>query len=442
MNIIINENQKKSNGLKSRELVIDILIDIIEKGANPDQSLKKKLQSDKYLTLPKEDIAFCMIIMMTTLRRWGHIEIILAKYLKNSIESHSRRIHFLLLTSVCQILYLNTPPYAAVNSAIELTKNDKKSSKLRGLVNAVLRRISDDKDTILSQIMNPLDLLPDWIRDRWKNFYTNDEIKTISDTLLSDPPLDISLKDYSLEVIKDLNGSVLSTGSIRLHDYSYIPNIKFYNEGLWWIQDVSASIPIKLIEDNLKDKLFVDLCAAPGGKTASLLSKGAIVVAVDKSAERLKILKENLDRLKYKAKIVHADGTIWFPKEKVDGVLIDAPCSSTGVIRRNPDILRRKINNLEFFTHNQEKLLNNGINMLKVGGILIYCTCSLEPEEGEDQINRILKERTDIKLRKIILEKLPEFKKSIRKEGFMRILPGILPDGGNDGFFISILEKK
>jgi 16S rRNA (cytosine967-C5)-methyltransferase len=205
---------------------------------------------------------------------------------------------------------------------------------------------------------------------------------------------------------------------------------------------VSASIPIKLIEDNLKDKLFVDLCAAPGGKTASLLSKGAIVVAVDKSAERLKILKENLDRLKYKAKIVHADGTIWFPKEKVDGVLIDAPCSSTGVIRRNPDILRRKINNLEFFTHNQEKLLNNGINMLKVGGILIYCTCSLEPEEGEDQINRILKERTDIKLRKIILEKLPEFKKSIRKEGFMRILPGILPDGGNDGFFISILEKK
>ena len=442
MNIIINENQKKSNGLKSRELVIDILIDIIEKGANPDQSLKKKLQSDKYLTLPKEDIAFCMMIMMTTLRRWGHIEIILAKYLKNSIESHSRRIHFLLLTSVCQILYLNTPPYAAVNSAIELTKNDKKSSKLRGLVNAVLRRISDDKDTILSQIMNPLDLLPDWIRDRWKNFYTNDEIKTISDTLLSAPPLDLSLKDYSLEVIKDLNGSVLSTGSIRLHDYSYIPNIKFYNEGLWWIQDVSASIPIKLIEDNLKDKLFVDLCAAPGGKTASLLSKGAIVVAVDKSAERLKILKENLDRLKYKAKIVHADGTIWFPKEKVDGVLIDAPCSSTGVIRRNPDILRRKINNLEFFTHNQEKLLNNGINMLKVGGILIYCTCSLEPEEGEDQINRILKERTDIKLRKIILEKLPEFKKSIRKEGFMRILPGILPDGGNDGFFISILEKK
>ena len=393
MNIIINENQKKSNGLKSRELVIDILIDIIEKGANPDQSLKKKLQSDKYLTLPKEDIAFCMMIMMTTLRRWGHIEIILAKYLKNSIESHSRRIHFLLLTSVCQILYLNTPPYAAVNSAIELTKNDKKSSKLRGLVNAVLRRISDDKDTILSQIMNPLDLLPDWIRDRWKNFYTNDEIKTISDTLLSAPPLDISLKDYSLEVIKDLNGSVLSTGSIRLHDYSYIPNIKFYNEGLWWIQDVSASIPIKLIEDNLKDKLFVDLCAAPGGKTASLLSKGAIVVAVDKSAERLKILKENLDRLKYKAKIVHADGTIWFPKEKVDGVLIDAPCSSTGVIRRNPDILRRKINNLEFFTHNQEKLLNNGINMLKVGGILIYCTCSLEPEEGEDQINRILKDR-------------------------------------------------
>jgi len=442
MRSIINNNSKNLNGLNSRGLATDILMDVIEMQSNPDQSLEKFLKQDKYKSLSREDLAFCKIIMMTTLRRWGHIEIILSRYLKDSIEKHSRRIHIILLISICQIVYLNNAAYAVVNIAINLTKRDRKSSKLSGLVNAVLRKISNEKDSIKTEEMDSLDLLPEWMQVKWGQVYSIEELDQISKTLLSDPPLDLSAKNNNQKIAEDLGGSLLSTGSIRLNNYSYIPSIKYYDDGLWWVQDISASIPIKLVEDNLKGKLFVDLCAAPGGKTANLLAKGAVVTAVDKSLNRLEILKDNLNRLNYEAIIIHADGTKWQPKNKVDGVLIDAPCSSTGVIRRNPDILLKEISNIDYFTETQINLLNNGINMLKKGGVLIYCTCSLEPEEGENQINKILKDRKDIHIREINAEKIPEFKKCIKKEGFMRILPGVIADGGNDGFFISILEKK
>ena len=155
----------------------------------------------------------------------------------------------------------------------------------------------------------------------------------------------------------------------------------------------------------MKSKWFGWLCASPVGKTANLLAKGAVFTAVDKSLNRWEILKDNLNRLNYKATIIHADGTKWQPKNKVDGVLIDAPCSSTGVIRRNPDILLKEIGNIDYFTQNQINLLNNGINMLRKGGVLIYCTCSLEPEEGENQIKKILKDKEKNNIRKIKEEK-------------------------------------
>ncbi len=186
---------------------------------------------------------------------------------------------------------------------------------------------------------------------------------------------------------------------------------------------------------------FVDFCAAPGGKTANLIQAGAIVTAIDSSKERIKVLQQNLKRLKYKAEIIHADASVWSPKKPYDGVLIDAPCSSTGVIRRNPDILRRKDFNLDYFVSIQEKLLNNGLNVLKKGGILIYCTCSMEREEGEDQIKKILSERTDVKIKEIDKDKISIVKKYIKPEGYVRIIPNTIADGGNDGFFISILQK-
>jgi 16S rRNA (cytosine967-C5)-methyltransferase len=378
---------------------------------------------------------------MTTLRYWGFIEKILDKYLSNSIEEHSPRIHIILLISITQIIVICSPPYAVVNIAINLTKRDRKSYKLQGLVNAVLRKISREIVDINLKEFDANFLLPDWLRSRWLEQYKPSEILSTAQSLLTPPPLDITVKQSESKLVSEINGVILNTGTIRLFDYGFIPDIKYYSDGKWWVQDVSASIPVKLIENEIKGMNFVDFCAAPGGKTANLIQAGAIVTAIDSSKERIKVLEQNLRRLKYKAEIIHADASVWSPKKPYDGVLIDAPCSSTGVIRRNPDILRRKDFNLDYFVSIQEKLLNNGLNVLKKGGILIYCTCSMEREEGEDQIKKIMSERTDVRIKEIDKDKISFVKKYIKPEGYVRIIPNTLADGGNDGFFISILQK-
>jgi len=416
-------------------------MNITQKNINTDQSFDFYLSKDKYKSLPKEDLAFSKNIIMTTLRYWGFIEKILEKYLSKSIEEHSPRIHIILLISITQIIVISSPSYAVVNIAINLTKRDRKSYKLQGLVNAVLRKISREIENINLKEFDAIILLPDWLRSRWNVQYKPNEILSSAQSLLTPPPLDISVKYPESKLASEINGITLNTGTIRLFDYGFIPDIKYYSDGIWWVQDVSASFPVKLIENEIKGMNFVDFCAAPGGKTANLIQAGATVTAIDSSKERIKVLQQNLKRLKYKAEIIHADASVWAPEKNYDGVLIDAPCSSTGVIRRNPDILRRKDFNLDYFVSIQEKLLNNGLNVLKKGGILIYCTCSMEREEGEDQIKKILSERTDVKIKEIDKDKISIVKKYIKPEGYVRIMPNTIADGGNDGFFISILQK-
>lgn len=416
-------------------------MNITQKNINTDQSFDFYLSKDKYKSLPKEDLAFSKNIIMTTLRYWGFIEKILEKYLSKSIEEHSPRIHIILLISITQIIVISSPSYAVVNIAINLTKRDRKSYKLQGLVNAVLRKISREIENINLKEFDAIILLPDWLRSRWNVQYKPNEILSSAQSLLTPPPLDISVKYPESKLASEINGITLDTGTIRLFDYGFIPDIKSYSDGIWWVQDVSASFPVKLIENEIKGMNFVDFCAAPGGKTANLIQAGATVTAIDSSKERIKVLQQNLKRLKYKAEIIHADASVWAPEKSYDGVLIDAPCSSTGVIRRNPDILRRKDFNLDYFVSIQEKLLNNGLNVLKKGGILIYCTCSMEREEGEDQIKKILSERTDVKIKEIDKDKISIVKKYIKPEGYVRIMPNTIADGGNDGFFISILQK-
>ncbi|MEL0232314.1 MAG: RsmB/NOP family class I SAM-dependent RNA methyltransferase [Hyphomicrobiales bacterium] len=437
-----NDLKKKDYlGYKARELAVDVLLNITQKNINTDQSFDFYLSKDKYKSLPKEDLAFSKNIIMTTLRYWGFIEKILDKYLSNSIEEHSPRIHIILLISITQIIVISSPPYAVVNIAINLTKRDRKSYKLQGLVNAVLRKISREIEDINLKEFDANFLLPDWLRSRWHEQYNPSEILSTAQSLLTPPPLDITVKQPESKLVSEINGVTLNTGTIRLFDYGFIPDIKYYSDGEWWVQDVSASIPVKLIENEIKGMNFVDFCAAPGGKTANLIQAGAIVTAIDSSKERIKVLEQNLRRLKYKAEIIHADASVWSPKKPYDGVLIDAPCSSTGVIRRNPDILRRKDFNLDYFVSIQEKLLRNGLDIIKKGGILVYCTCSMEKEEGEDQIKKILSERADVNIKEIDIEKISIVKKYIKPEGYVRIIPNTLADGGNDGFFISILQK-
>mgnify|MGYP001177435853 CR=1 FL=1 len=432
----------QEKGYIPRALALDILDEVVCKNVSPDDRLEFYLKKENYRSLPKEDIALCKSIVMTTLRRWGHIEQILYNYLKKSVRSHSPRIHLIMMTAICQLIFMQSPPYAVVNLAIIQTKNDKKSYKLKNLVNAVLRRVSDDIEKYTDDQFDNLELIPKWMLDRWKNYYTSDEINQIASSLVNIPPLDITVKKIDQEIAEDFGGRSIIPRNIRLNNFGFIPDIKYYHDGKWWVQDIAASIPVMLIQSAVCNKSILDLCAAPGGKTANLIDAGAKVTAIDSSVDRIDILKRNLKRLNLKADIIHADGTIWSTKLKYDGVLIDAPCSSTGVIRRNPDILRRRNHNLDYLTNLQHKLLINGIELLKKGGFLLYCTCSLEKEEGEYQIERIIEERQDIAVKKIDKKDVRIFQEFIHPKGYLRILPDTIADGGNDGFFISILQKK
>ena len=432
----------QEKGYTSRALALEILDEVVRKNVSPDDRLEFYLKKESYLNLPKEDIALCKSIVMTTLRRWGHIEHILYNYLKKKVQSHSPRIHLIMMTAICQLIFMQSPPYAVVNLAIIQTKNDKKSYKLKNLVNAVLRRVSDDIDKYTDDQFDNLELIPKWMLNRWKNYYTADEINQIANSLVNIPPLDITLKKIDEKISEDLGGSSIVPRNIRFKKFGFIPDIKYYHDGKWWVQDIAASIPVQIIKNEINNKNIVDLCAAPGGKTANLIDAGAKVTAIESSVDRINLLKINLKRLNFEADIIHADGTKWSTKLKYDGVLIDAPCSSTGVIRRNPDILRRKNHNLDYLTNLQHKLLINGIKLIKKGGFLLYCTCSLEKEEGEYQIDRILNQRDDIALRKIEKKDISIFQEFIHPNGYLRILPNTIADGGNDGFFISILQKK
>ena len=432
----------QEKGYIPRELALEILYEVVRKNVSPDDRLEFYLKKESYRNLPKEDIALCKLIVMTTLRRWGHIEQILYIHLKKSVQSHSPRIHLIMMTAICQLIFMQSPPYAVVNLAIIQTKNDKKSYKLKNLVNAVLRRVCDNINKYTDYQFDNLELIPKWILDRWKNYYTTDEINQIANSLINIPPLDITLKKIDEKIAEDLGGRSIVPRNIRFKKFGFIPDIKYYHDGKWWVQDIAASIPVQIIQNEIYNKSIVDLCAAPGGKTANLIDAGAKVTAIESSIDRINLLKINLKRLNFEADIIHADGTKWSTKLKYDGVLIDAPCSSTGVIRRNPDILRRKNHNLDYLTNLQYKLLINGIKLIKKGGFLLYCTCSLEKEEGEYQIDRVLDERDDIALRKIDKKDISIFQEFIDPNGYLRILPNTIADGGNDGFFISILQKK
>jgi 16S rRNA (cytosine967-C5)-methyltransferase len=313
-------------------------------------------------------------------------------------------------------------------------------------VNAVLRRVSESGAKKLKALPETLNI-PPWLRRNWRAAHGAVALKEMAAELVREPGLDITVKhpQEAQEWARRLGGVLLPTGTIRIEKPpAPVPELPGFAQGAWWVQDVAAALPVRLAGD-VRGKRVADLCAAPGGKTAQLAAAGADVVAVDVSAKRLARLRENLQRLKLEAQIVCSDVLAWKPAEKFDLVLLDAPCTATGTYRRHPDVLWSKSpEQMRELVDLQARMLRHAAGLVKEGGMLIYCVCSLQPEEGEAQAGGFLEEHGGAFARRAVAaDEVMGLEQVVNDAGDVRTLPfyTVGEERGMDGFFITRLIR-
>lgn len=389
-----------------------------------------------FTTLSPRDRAFARLLIVTVLRRLGEIDARLDRLLRHPLPEKAGRAQNVLRLGVAQLAYLGTPAHAAVDTAVRLL--EKSFPHLKGLANAVLRKVSPDPTADPPAGINT----PAWLWQSWREAYGPATAAAIAAAHLTEPPLDISVAGDPDAWAERLDADRLPTGSLRRQAGGNPALLPGFDEGAWWIQDAAATLPAALFGD-VAGKPVVDLCAAPGGKTAQLAAAGAQVTAVDRSQQRLKRLSENLQRLSLEAAIVEADAVVWRPPTPAAAVLLDAPCTATGTIRRHPDIAHLKTpDDVARLSALQDRLLRAAISMTAPGGLIVYATCSLQPEEGPDRIKAVLTDDTPVALDPITQNEAPDLDAAIQPDGTLRTLPCHWSQrGGLDGFFIARLRR-
>lgn len=394
-----------------------------------------------FLKLEPQGRGACLNLALTTLRHLGSIDAVLAaRMTKQPKGSHRAALHLLRL-GTAELLWLNTPAYAAVNSYVGLTRSQGFEA-LTGLVNAVLKRISEIGAAELASLdMAKLDT-PVWMWQRWSRAYGEEQVRKIAAMHLHEPPLDITVKDAPEGWAERLDAHLLPTGSLRRMKTGRVGELPGYEEGAWWVQDAAAALPVKLFGD-IKGKRALDMCAAPGGKTAQLAASGAHVTALERTPSRLLRMQHNLDRLRLEAECLEIDAHDYMPHDPFDCVLLDAPCTATGTIRRHPEIAwMRSMDDVARLAGAQHSLLAHAATLTAPGGLLVYATCSLEPEEGERQATKFLEDHPHFIRIPADAESLGVPAHWIDAAGQLRVLPGYWEErGGVDGFFATLLRR-
>ncbi len=388
--------------------------------------------------LDGRDRAFARLLVTTVLRRLGQIDVLLEGLMR--ARPKAIRVHNLLRLGVAQLLFLDTPAHAAVAEMVALARGSHHYA--RSLINAVLRRVArEGKDRLAQQDAARLNT-PDWLWQSWTTAYGERTARTIAAAHLVEPPLDLSVKSDPEGWAARLGGEPLYGNTVRRPAGGAIEDLPGYATGAWWVQDAAAALPARLLGD-VGGRAVIDLCAAPGGKTAQLAAAGARVSAVELSDRRAQRLRTNLERLELEAQIELADALDWRPPRPVGHVLLDAPCTSTGTIRRHPDIAWHKTpEDVMRMATLQRQLLDAAVQMLEPGGILVYASCSLQPEEGALLIAQAL--ATGLPMARLPVEarELGGLPVPITDDGDVRTLPCHLAErGGLDGFFISRLRR-
>jgi 16S rRNA (cytosine967-C5)-methyltransferase len=377
-----------------------------------------------------------------TLRRFGQLQALIGTFVSKAPLPHKAGPTLeILLAGAAELLFLDVAPHAAVDAANRLAQADAKAVHFRPLINAVLRRVAQEGAGIIARQDAAVLNTPDWLWRRWVANYGEWKAREIAAAHLAVPPLDLMLKAHDDLLPERPDAERLAVGRLRLKDAGRIEALPGFDAGRWWVQDFAASLPAALFGD-VAGKRVIDLCAAPGGKTLQLASAGARVTAVDVVPDRLALIRENLARVNVSADLIEADARDWQPDEPAPFVLLDAPCLSTGTIRRHPDLpWVKSAADLQIAESLQSELLDSAAALTAPGGTLVYAVCSLEPEEGPEQVAAFLRERTDFAREPIAPDGIIDAA-FLTPEGDLKTLPFFWDErGGMDGFYAARLRR-
>ncbi len=417
-------------GQPARAAALQLLTTALSRRAGLDEGLNHPSMA----ALEPRDRAFARALVMATLRWLGPIDTALQARLK---KAPPEAVVNVLRLGAAQLLVLKTPAHAAVGATVDLAAQ-KGGLMFKGLVNAVLRGLTREPPPM----DDPSLMAPTWLQARWRAAYGEAEALAICATIGEEPATDLTMQHpaASADWAPALEAQVLPGGGLRAGLKGDVSTWPGFDDGLWWVQDASAAVPARLLALQA-GQTAADLCAAPGGKTLQLAAAGARVVALDRSAGRTKRVSENLARTGLGAEVVVADAGAWRDTRQFDGVLLDAPCSATGTFRRHPDVLWvASPADIPKLAAVQSRLLDSGARRVAPGGRLVYCVCSLEPEEGEGQVAAFLTRHRDFAIEPVAPGEGGAPEASLRADGTLRILPHHRP-GGTDGFYIARLKR-
>jgi len=427
-----------SGELAARDAALDLIEGVATRQRSVDQALDAAVEK-----LESRDRGFTRMLVATTLRRSGQIDAILDTLM---LRPPPRMVRNILRLGVAQLLFLRTPPHAAINTTVDLVKH-RGEGKLAGLVNAVLRRAMEQGPAALAAQDEARLNTPTWLWESWTRAYGEPQARAMALAHLSEPTLDLTVKEpaHLEEWAQKLEAQILPTGSLRRTALGRVQDMPGFAEGAWWVQDAAAALPAKILLHALgdaKDKVVIDLCAAPGGKTLQLAAAGSKVTAVDSKSGRLDLLRDNLERMKLQADVVQADALGWRPPLLADAVLLDAPCSATGTITRHPDLpFLKKPEDVAVYATRQKALLASAAAMVKPGGVVVYSVCSQQPEECEQVVDAVIAENPKLQRAAISAAAIGGEASFITPQGDLRTLSSAYADrGGLDGFYTAVLR--
>jgi len=433
-------------GLGARLVAAKLLSAIVDAKTSADGLLDAKGGHSGFRALERRDQGLVKAIILTALRFRGTIDRALDACLDRPLPPNAAALKHILHVGAAQILFLDVPDSAAVDLAVAASGVDSRSQRFSGMINAVLRRLSREKET-LRVVAKPGENMPEWLMRRLVATYGAARADAIALAHLSPASLDLSVKGDPAAWAERLGGVALASGTVRLGSFDGpVTDLPGFATGEWWVQDAAAALPAKLFGD-LSGKRVADVCAAPGGKTAQLILAGGEVTALDINANRMKRLKENLARLSLEAETVVADLSAYEPDAPFDAILLDAPCSSTGTIRRHPDVgYTKDAAEVDKLAAVQARLLGEAARLLAPGGRLVFSNCSLDRVEGEDVVAAFLAARPDFARDPVAAAELPGFELALTPDGDLRTTPEMLgagegPVGGLDGFYAARLKR-